>query len=384
MVNNKDVVLITGGSGLIGQQIAKYFAPNFQVIALDIKEPKFPIPNVKFISMNVGEPSDINRALEEVKSLYGNHLASVIHLAAFYSFDVEESDLYDKITVKGTENLLSELQSFSVDQFIFSSTMLVHAPGKIGEHINENSRVDAKWAYPKSKVKAENVILKNHRNIPCLILRIAGVYDDRCHSIPIANHIERINEHHITSHFYPGDLDKGQAFVHMDDLVDALGRAVERRISLPHELTLIIGEREALSFHILQNELAQKIHGTNWITFKIPKIVAKVGAVIQERLPIGPKPFIKPWMVKLADDHYELDTNMAKTYLGWEPKNKLIDTLPKIISFLKTYPVIFYRENKITPPIPTLVSIRESLPVYIWFAMLGSLFYTVTRKKKIV
>lgn len=382
MSNNKEVILITGGSGLIGQQIAKHFAPRYKVIALDIKEPKSPIQNVDFVSMNVSDKEDINRALEEVRTKYGDHLASVIHLAAFYSFEVGESDLYDKITVKGTENLLSGLQRFFAEQFIFSSTMLVHAPGEIGTKINESSVVNPKWAYPKSKVDAEKIIMETRGQIPALILRIAGVYDDRCHSIPIANHIERINEHHITSHFFPGNLDKAQAFVHMEDLVMAFSNAVEKRKDLPPVTTLIIGEEKAMSFRELQNEIGQGIHGVDWLTQKVPKPLAWFGAYMQDHLPVGPKPFIKPWMVKLADDHYDIDTSRARQVLGWRPKHNLRTSLPNMLSFLKSDPVSFYRENKISPPVRELVNFRKSLPTYALFGAIGALFYTVTRKKK--
>lgn len=381
MENNKEVILITGGSGLIGQQIAKAFSDKYQVVALDIKEPKSPVPKVSFVSMDVSDKKDILRALEEIRITYGQHLASVIHLAAFYSFEEGESDLYDKITVKGTENLLAGLQSFDVDQFIFSSTMLVHAAGEIGTKINELSPVVPKWAYPKSKVDAEKIIKENRGDIPCLILRIAGVYDDRCHSIPIANHIERINEHHITSHFFPGNMNKGQAFIHMKDLIAAFKKAVERRKKLPEELQLIIGEEKAMSFKELQNTFGKLIHGNNWKTQRIPKVIAWAGALVQERVPLTQKPFIKSWMVKLADDHYELDISHARDFLEWKPRHDLRSTIPKMISFLKNDPKTFYKENKISPPIEAAVDFRKSLPVYAWFGALGALFYSVTRRK---
>ncbi|NBR25665.1 MAG: NAD(P)-dependent oxidoreductase, partial [Micrococcales bacterium] len=97
-----------------------------------------------------------------------------------------DMDLYNKITVEGTRHLLRGLQNFEVEQFIFSSTMLVHEPCQVGEKIREDSKVNPKWAYPLSKVLTEKVIHEERGNIPTVILRISGVYDDDCHSIPIA------------------------------------------------------------------------------------------------------------------------------------------------------------------------------------------------------
>lgn len=61
-------------------------------------------------------------------------------------------------------------------------------------------------------------------------------------------------------------------------------------------------------------------------------------------------PFIKPWMIDRADDHYELDISRARNLLGWEPKHRLPDRLPIIIQKLKENPVKWYKENKLEVP----------------------------------
>ncbi len=40
----------------------------------------------------------------------------------------EPNKLYDTVNVQGTERLLRALSDFEVEQFIYASTMLVHAP----------------------------------------------------------------------------------------------------------------------------------------------------------------------------------------------------------------------------------------------------------------
>jgi nucleoside-diphosphate-sugar epimerase len=100
--------------------------------------------------------------------------------------------LYEQVTVRGTQRLLSGLKPFQVEQFIFSSTMLVHAPCKPGQRIDEDWPIEPKWDYPKFKMATETLIYREHGTIPVVVWRIAGVYDDRCHSIPLANQIKRI------------------------------------------------------------------------------------------------------------------------------------------------------------------------------------------------
>ena len=99
--------------------------------------------------------------------------------------------------------MLRLLQDFDVEQFLFSSTILVQAPSRHGERINEDSPLDipSKWAYPKSKIETENVVHAERGNIPVVILRIAGVYDDLCHSIPLALQIQRLYERDPGAYF---------------------------------------------------------------------------------------------------------------------------------------------------------------------------------------
>jgi nucleoside-diphosphate-sugar epimerase len=75
---------------------------------------------------------------------------------------------------------------------------------------------------------------------------------------------------------------------------------------------------------------------------------------VQDQIPGVEEPFIKPWMIDLADDHYALDITRARTLLGWSPRRSLRETLPKMVAALKADPAGFYRRNKLegAPPGP--------------------------------
>ena len=79
-------------------------------------------------------------------------------------------------------------------------------------------------------------------------------------------------------------------------------------------------------------------------------MVAKTGAWLQGVTPLLEDPFIKPWMIDFADDHYALDVSRAKEWLDWEPRHSLRDTLPKMIDALKRNPVAWYRAHQLSPP----------------------------------
>jgi nucleoside-diphosphate-sugar epimerase/uncharacterized membrane protein len=340
-----ETLIITGSSGRIGSSFIDRIGESYTEVGLDREGPPHPPPETEHvIDCDLSSDKSVWEALEEVRRLGHKRIASVIHLAAYYSFSGEPSPLYEQVTVRGTERLLHGLRDFEVEQFIFSSTMLVHAPCEPGESIDEDWPLRPKWDYPKSKVETEELILRERGVVPVVLMRIAGVYDDHCHSIPIAQQIQRIYEKRFIGHIFSGDITHGAAFVHMEDMVQALVLAVEHRKELPQVTTLLIGEPDTLSYDELQRTISRQLHGKEWGTYPIPKALAKFGTWLQNLLP-GADPFIKPWMIDISDDHYALDISRARTLLSWEPRHSLRETLPKILTELKSDPVAWYREN---------------------------------------
>jgi nucleoside-diphosphate-sugar epimerase len=352
----KETILVTGTSGRIGYALAKRLGEeqqSFNVIGFDRKAPSHPLPSAECLTVDLTNEESTRRGLQAIRDLHGDRIASVIHLAAYYDFSGAPSPLYDKVTVGGTRRLLRLLQDFDVEQFMFSSTILVQAPSRHGERINEDSPLDtpSKWAYPKSKIETENVVHAERGNIPVVILRIAGVYDGLCHSIPLALQIQRIYERDPAAYFSPGDPSKGrQPYVHNDDVVDAILLAFARRNGLPSEVILLIGETESLSYDELQRAFGQLIHGVEWNTRAIHPLVAKTGVRLLKFLALGRSASIAPWMIDVAQDNMDLDITRARTMLGWKPQHSLLDTLPKMVSGLKADPFMWYHENELRLP----------------------------------
>ncbi|MEO8458820.1 MAG: NAD(P)-dependent oxidoreductase [Chloroflexota bacterium] len=349
------IIIVTGSNGRIGDAVMRRFAGRFStVVGFDRKAPSPPPPDCVYVSVDITSDDSVREGLAMIGEHHGRQVTSVVHLAAYYDFLGRPSPLYQDITVRGTGRMLRGLRdgSFHVEQFVFSSTMLVHRPAEPGQFINEDSPIEPTWAYPKSKVETEALIAAERGDVPAVNLRIAGVYDDEGHSVPLAHQIQRIYERQLTSHLYSGSAAHGQSFLHMDDLIDAIERVVERRGSLPAEVAILLGEPETLTYDELQHTLARSIHDQDLETLEIPgplSPLAKVGAWVQEKLP-GRDPFIRPWMIDRANDHYALDITRARTLLGWEPKRSLRETLPKIVAALKAGPAAWYRDNDLDPP----------------------------------
>ena len=353
------ILLVTGSSGRIGAAVMRRFAGRFSdVVGFDRKAPAPPPPGCVAIPVDLTADDSVQEGLRVLKDHHGTRIASIVHLAAYYDFLGRPSRKYDEVTVNGTRRLLQFLRAgFQVEQFIFSSTMLVHKPGEPGEFINEDWPLGPTWAYPESKVRTEALIRAERGDIPALILRLAGVYDDVCHSPPLAHQIQRIYEGQLAARLYSGETSHGQAFVHLEDVVDAIERAIERRASLAPETAILIGEPETLSYDELQHTFMRLLNKKSGETRSVPGLLAKVGAWAQDLLP--GEQFIKPWMIDRANDHYALDITRARTLLGWQPQRSLRQTLPKMVTALEADPVHWYREHGLEPPASLKKAERE-------------------------
>src|SRR5690606_1112333 len=124
MSSQREVVIITGIAGGIGSRVASALEDEFCVVGMDLDceedERNFPV--------DLSSDESVNSALRKIQERFGKHLASVVHLAAYFDFSGEDNPLYQEVNVDGTRRLLDGLQGFEVEQLLYSSTMLVHEP----------------------------------------------------------------------------------------------------------------------------------------------------------------------------------------------------------------------------------------------------------------
>ena len=344
--SDKPVVIVTGSSGYIGSAIVKKLAAKYRVIGFDRDAAPHPPAEAECVCVDVTDQASIDAAFERVRTAYGKRIASFVHLAAYFDLTGEPNPKYDEVTVKGTGRLLEALQDFDIDQFVFVSTMLVHAPIRGGGLIDETSPLDTDLPYRESKVRTEQLIRETRGDINAVLVRPAGVYDDEGHSAFLAQQIARIYEKRPSARVYPGDLDTGQPYLHLEDLLDGIERIVDRRSELPSEWPVLLGEDDVMSYGELQKSLGRLIHDEDWTTRTVPKGLAKTGAWVENEV-LGEETFIRPWMVDISDDHYELDLSNARERLDWTPQHRLRTALPRIVEGLKADPSAWYAENKL-------------------------------------
>ncbi len=344
---DKRIVLITGANGYIGRALTQRLGSAYRVIGLD-RSPVEDNPDLTAsYSMDLGDDASVAAALEKVRGDFGNELAACIHLAAYFDITGEPNPLYETVNVEGSRRLITALQAFDIEQFIYASSMLVHEPKPLpGVRIDESSPLGPTWPYPQSKADAEQVLRENRGDIPVVFLRFAGVYDDKGHSAFLAEQIAGVYEHRVSAHLYPGMLCAAQSALHLEDLTRAVERTIANRADLEGETPILVGEPETLGYAEIQDIVHCRIHGEEWTTVRIPKSVAKLGTWVEEEV-LGHEGFVKQWMVDDANAHYILDISRARNLLGWEPEPSLRDPLPIIIDALQADPQDWYETNKL-------------------------------------
>ncbi|MGH6611430.1 MAG: NAD-dependent epimerase/dehydratase family protein, partial [Burkholderiaceae bacterium] len=348
MPSDRPLVLVTGSGGFLGRALVARLVDRFTVVGLEAVVSGTSPSSFETIVTDLTSDDSVQAAFERVQSGYGKSIAAVVHLAAYYDLSGDPSPKYQAVTVEGTRRLLRLLQSFDVERFIFASTLLVHARSERGQKIDEDAPLDPKTPYPQSKLDTESVLHAERGKIPIAILRLAGVYDENTNAVFLAQQIANIFERKLVSHVYPGDLNAGQPNLHIDDMIDAMLRVIDRRAKLPEEVTLLIGETETLGYGDLQQRLGRLIHNEEWETREIPKALAKGGQWVQEDV-LDQDPFVQPWMIDQSDMHYELDVSRAEQVIGWRPQHEMSEELPAMIAALKKDPPRWYKTNKLNP-----------------------------------
>jgi nucleoside-diphosphate-sugar epimerase len=120
-------ILITGGAGFIGQNLAKRLVEAEEVVIFDTNPEKIdkPLDNMVIIK---GDITNLNQ-LEEVFSNY--NFTTVFHLAILMPPYTEE-DPYKafKVNVEGTMNVIKTACKHDVENFIYPSSATVFGPDR--------------------------------------------------------------------------------------------------------------------------------------------------------------------------------------------------------------------------------------------------------------
>lgn len=264
-------VLITGGAGFIGSNLANHLAENNVVIVLD--------------NGYLGTADNLDDdVIHSHKSVLDDELPTdvdvVFHLAALSSYDMHETEPCKgaRVNVEGFVNTVEQAKNDGCDTIVYASTSSIY--GSQTEPSPESMPVQANTGYEASKLARERYAeyFSNHYDLSLAGMRFFSVYQGyggtEEHKGDYANVISQFANDigHGRSPTLYGDGTQTRDFTHVDDIVRGLVRAAEEQLDGVYNL----GTGDAYSFNriveLINDELDRNIE-PEYVTNPIPESV---------------------------------------------------------------------------------------------------------------
>ncbi len=349
----KPVVVITGASGFIGSAVCLDLAKDFLVIAIDRREPsdllRRAAPEIIWHIIDIAD----NQSVLEVFVRTGNDFGQidfVIHLAAYYDFGTEWVPEYQRSNVDGTAKVIDASINLRVKRLIFASSIAAMEPPATGSFLTEESPVSEYLPYARSKTLGEKLIAEANSQLPCNILRIAGVFSDWCELPPLYGLIKLWTSAFPFGCIIPGRGESGIPYIHISDLV----RLVRLCILLDQELdpyNIFLASQHGAVNHkqLFPAVRSAAAYSGSLRPIHIPLKIAKFGAGLRYTLGgiSGNKPVEQAWMLEYVDKPWNIDTGLTRRMLDWDcsPELGILMKIPDILNIRKTDPKGWKRRN---------------------------------------
>ena len=217
---------------------------------------------------------------------------------------------YQKVNVKGTQNILNSLKSNDLPEFfVFISSVSVYGLDS-GNLINENHPLLANDPYGKSKIVAEKIVLEwcLKNNVICSILRLPLLVGVN----PKGNLASLI--HGIKKGYY-FNISGVKAYKSMV-LASDVAKNIIKISAIGGTFNLTDGEN--IDINRFSNYIARKMFNKNILD--MPLIFAKIAAILGDVLGFN---FFNSKKLKKLSSTLTFDDSLARKTFNWNPKSVL-------------------------------------------------------------
>jgi nucleoside-diphosphate-sugar epimerase len=292
-------IAITGATGFVGGFIANSLESNgYDVVRFGRKK------QINIIQWDISK--EIHNPIETYDV--------VIHCAALVDDWSSYSDLFD-VNVIGTKNVI---QSFSdTKSIIYISTGSVYSSMCNLEKISEDQCVGGSTLSPygKTKLLGEKEIEKSLISSR-IILRPHIIYGAEGNVVT-----QRIKDSIKNNTFFlPGNGQNNLCFTHIENLLHAVERCIEKQPQGIHKYNIVDRENETIEKVLLS---VRELNGLNFKIKKIPKNISLflgyVSQFIYKLLGINKPPKLTPYILRQMTHNQILDISAAEKYLDYRP-----------------------------------------------------------------
>lgn len=304
--SKKARVLVTGGAGFIGSQVAQRLADlGYTVHVLDdlsVGRRAYVPRGAKLHVMSIADKRVV-KLIARLKPDYVFHLAAQIDLR----FSVENPVRDAETNIHGALNVLEGCRLAKVKKIIFSSSGGAMYGASKKPPFSEREPALPSSPYGIAKLAFELYLRSSERthHIPFVALRYANVYgprqDLRGEAGVIGIFVDRLLKGAIPS--INGDGGQTRDYVYVDDVVDANIRAMRTGVS--GVFNIGTGREASVNYVV---ELIRRAIGVN---VRIPHGPARAG----------------------EDRRVALDSRLAARTMGWKPKVKLEDGIVRTVKW---------------------------------------------------
>jgi dihydroflavonol-4-reductase len=317
-------VLVTGGTGFIGQHLVSALAAGGRrVRVLDVRPPTRAVPDVEYVAGSILDPNQVDAALHDVAEVY--------HLAGLPGMWIPRKSDFYAVNCHGTEVVVTAARKRGIARFLHCSTESILFRRSPLQDASESSLLppqEMPGLYTRSKMLAEQFAAQAAASGFPLIIGTP--------TMPIGPH-----DHNLTPptamlrHFLSGRVHLYLDFI--VNLVDVRDVAVGLILAMEHGQ---IGHRYILggeSFSLKKIlQLMATISGRRHVSIPVPGRVAEISAAMLEfisdhvthRPPTGTAEG-----VRIALRATELSIEKAQRELGYAPR-PIEPTLRETIAYL--------------------------------------------------
>ena len=252
-MENKSV-LVTGGAGFIGSNLANELAPSNEVVVVD--------------DTSLGTPDNLDESVEfRNQSVLEDELPTdvdvVFHLAALSSYAMHEENPTRgvRVNVEGFVNVVEQARRDGCTSVVYASTSSIY--GSQTEPSPEEMAVTVNTGYEASKLARERYgeYFSNHHGLSMAGLRFFSVYQgyggNEKHKGEYANVLAQFADD-IANGRAPelyGDGTQTRDFTHVDDIVRGIELAADHQLDGVYNL----GTGERYSFNTVVELLNQEL-----------------------------------------------------------------------------------------------------------------------------